>query len=965
MVGAASPVDLKIGPGGDLFFVDLSGGAIRRIVHSGGPVDTTPPVRSNGAPSGTLVAGTTQTTLSLATNENATCRYGTVAGVAYGSMTNTFAATGSMAHSTTVSELTHGGSYSFFVRCQDTAGNANTNDFTISFSVAQPPQAGAGLVAAYGFNEGSGTSVGNAAGSSHTGTISGATWSTQGKFGNALSYDGVNDWVTVADAPSLDLTTGMTLEAWVFPTATNGVRDIIIKEGSNVDIYNLYARNWRGLPEANVFVGGSNRTAEGASLPANVWTHVAGTYDGSTVRLFINGVQAASTTISGSIATSTGPLRIGGNSMWGEFFQGRIDEVRIYNRALTQAEIQSDMNTPIGSTSNTAPTVSAIAAQTTNEDTATGASAFTVGDAQTAAGSLTVSGTSSNTTLVPNGNIIFAGSGANRTVTITPAANQNGTATITVTVSDGQLSTPTSFQLTVTALNDAPTITSIANQTTTSGTAMGPLSFTVGDVETPANSLAVSGSSSNTTVVPNGNIVFGGSGANRTVTVTPAVGQTGTTTITVTVSDGQVSTPTSFQLTVNASNTAPTISAIANQTTNEDTTTSAIAFMVGDAQTAAGSLTVSGSSNNTVLVPNGNIAFGGSGANRTVTITPAANQNGVVTITVTVSDGQLSTPTSFQLTVTAVNDAPTITSIGNQTTTVGVAVGPLNFTLGDVEASASSLTVSGNSNNTTLVPIGNIVFGGTGANRTVTVMPAAGQNGTANITMTVSDGQLSTSTSFQLTVNSTIAGLVAAYGFNEGSGTSVSDASGNGRTGTISGATWSTQGKFGNALSFDGVNDWVTVADAPALDLTTGMTLEAWVFPTATNGVRDIIIKEGSNVDIYNLYARNGGGRPESNVFVSGSNRTAEGTALSANAWTHVAGTYDGTTLRLFINGVQAASTTISGSIATSNGPLRIGGNSIWGEFFRGRIDEIRIYNRALTQAEIQVDMNTPVGPSN
>ena len=64
--------------------------------------------------------------------------------------------------------------------------------------------------------------------------------------------------------------------------------------------------------------------------------------------------------------------------------------------------------------------------------------AFTVGDAETAAGSLTVSGSSSNPTLVPNANIVFGGSGANRTVTVTPAANQNGTATITVTVSDGQ-----------------------------------------------------------------------------------------------------------------------------------------------------------------------------------------------------------------------------------------------------------------------------------------------------------------------------------------------------------------------------------------------------------------------------------------------------------------------------------------------------------------------------------------------
>ena len=100
------------------------------------PYDTTPPVRSNGAPSGTLAAGTTQTTLSLGTDENATCRYATTAGVAYGSMPNPFTTTGGTAHATTVTGLVNGGSYNYYVRCQDTAGNPNTNDFPIAFTVA-------------------------------------------------------------------------------------------------------------------------------------------------------------------------------------------------------------------------------------------------------------------------------------------------------------------------------------------------------------------------------------------------------------------------------------------------------------------------------------------------------------------------------------------------------------------------------------------------------------------------------------------------------------------------------------------------------------------------------------------------------------------------------------------------------------------------------------------------------------
>ena len=78
------------------------------------------------------------------------------------------------------------------------------------------------------------------------------------------------------------------------------------------------------------------------------------------------------------------------------------------------------------------------------------------------------------------------------------------------------------------------------------------------------------------------------------------------------------------------------------------------------------------------------------------------------------------------------------------------------------------------------------------------------------------------------------AGLVAAYSFNEGTGSTVGDASGTGNDGTIEGATWSTSGKHGGALEFDGTAK-VTIADAPSLRLTTGMTLEAWVYPTSTS----------------------------------------------------------------------------------------------------------------------------------
>jgi hypothetical protein len=172
-------------------------------------------------------------------------------------------------------------------------------------------------------------------------------------FGNALSFDGVNDWVTVADANALDFTTAMTLEAWVFPTASGAGswRNVLIKERANGEVYNLYSNTSSNVPEVYVVratqAGTPLATSGTAAVPLNAWTHLAATHNGTMVRLYVNGVQVGTRAVSGALLTSTGALRIGGNSLWGEFFQGRIDEVRIYNRALSAAEVQTDMNTPV------------------------------------------------------------------------------------------------------------------------------------------------------------------------------------------------------------------------------------------------------------------------------------------------------------------------------------------------------------------------------------------------------------------------------------------------------------------------------------------------------------------------------------------------------------------------------------------------------------------------------------------
>ncbi len=200
------------------------------------------------------------------------------------------------------------------------------------------------------------------------------------------------------------------------------------------------------------------------------------------------------------------------------------------------------------STINSEPTISEMAKQLINEDTTTQPIAFTIGDMQSSADSLTLTRTSSNSALIPNTNIVLSGTGANRTVTITPVANQSGTATITIAVSDGSLSASRSFLLTVNPVNDTPVFSPIANQNLVVNQVLGPLSFSVSDLET--SNLGVSATSSNTALVQNAAIILTGTGANRSLSLIPVAGQIGSTTITLTVTDGLVSTNRNFLVTV-------------------------------------------------------------------------------------------------------------------------------------------------------------------------------------------------------------------------------------------------------------------------------------------------------------------------------------------------------------------------------------------------------------------------------
>jgi RHS repeat-associated protein len=208
-------------------------------------------------------------------------------------------------------------------------------------------------------------------------------------------------------------------------------------------------------------------------------------------------------------------------------------------------------------------------------------------------------------------------------------------------------------------------------------------------------------------------------------------------------------------------------------------------------------------------------------------------------------------------------------------------------------------------------------------------------------------------------------GPVASYGFEDATGGTAADSSGHHFDGTLTGPTW-VNGRFGKALSFDGTNDWVTVADTDRLDLVKKMTLSAWVNPATQLPMwPSIILKENPPWALaYALYANSNADRPSTYVHNGYEEFNATGgTHLVRNRWAYLTATYDGATLALYVNGVLVNSRALDERIVATTGPLRLGGNDIWGEYFNGRIDEVRIYDRPLSVAEILSDMNSPVVP--
>jgi flagellin-like protein len=232
---------------------------------------------------------------------------------------------------------------------------------------------------------------------------------------------------------------------------------------------------------------------------------------------------------------------------------------------------------------------------------------------------------------------------------------------------------------------------------------------------------------------------------------------------------------------------------------------------------------------------------------------------------------------------------------------------------------------------------------------------------TTSSSVTTSTTTTSSTTSTTTTTIIGAANLVGYWKFDDNGGSSAADSSGNGNPGTlVNSPTW-VNGKYGYALNFNGGNQYVTVSSNDALspEVSTGeMTLCAWInlesYPVSGQSRAPVIEKGSSGMWEYALYVYSSGAGGIS-VWTSSGNGVAEpqGGNIPLNTWTFLCGSYTSSSAVVYINGASIGSTVPSGTASANTAPVLIGARTDGSQYLNAIIDDARIYNRALSQTEI------------
>ena len=736
-------------------------------------------------------------------------------------------------------------------------------------------------------------------------------------FNNALHFDGTNDYVNVGDV--IEGFSDITTEAWVYWQGSNLAHSEIFTK----DVVSAMAITSGNKLHSN-FGNGTTWIAgfdSQTSIPLNKWTHVAITRQSGVVKMYINGVLDAATITNLAVGQNSEPRLIGGkmvnSSTINTLFNGRIDEVRCWSVARTASEISSNL-------------------------------------------AMQLQGNEANLLAYYNFNQ-GAPNGSNTNIT-----------TLNNAVSAGSNGTITSFALTGTTSNFVPgyfpEIT--GNNTVLAGSTL--------QLSNAASGGTWSSSNINTaTVNSSSGLVSGVAAGSVTITYT-LCGQS--TTYAVTVNANAALTVNSSGLT---SFTSCSGSASASQT-----------------------ISVSGTSltaNVTVTAPSG------------YEVSLSANGSYTSSVTINASGTLLATNVFVRLTSTAsvgsVNGSLSITSTGASAQTVSltgtVTAAPTAGTLSGTQTACVGLTttfsstVSGGawtSSNTAIATVNSTgVVTGIAAGTATITYTVSGSGGCANATatLTVTINALPsapTVSSPQLICpGNTVADLVATAGNGETIQWFSAATGGSALASTtilVSGTSYYAQATnangcessritliavTNNALNFDGINDYAiidNVGNNPNLifNNTSSFTLEAWVNRVATGSNAFIISKFNNGVaGNYGLYI-NSAGQP-------GFSRNAtpwaveSNTVLPENEWHHLAGVYNGSQMLLYVDGVlvnsiAATANNISNSGLITSVKVLAGASLNSGtltNYFKGTIDELRIWNIARSQAEIQQQLYSTI----
>lgn len=834
----------------------------------------------------------------------------------------------------------------------------------------------AGLVAHWKLDEGTGPSAADDV-AGHTALLSanGAIW-TGGRVGGGVELDGVQGYIAppILDVPG----SALTLAAWVkVADFSSGADQRFITKSTDTSEQAHYwmlshvNRDGRNLLRFRLKTGSATTTliASSGDLPAETWFHAAATYDGATMRLYLDGVEVGNAAKTGTIATNAVvPVDIGRSPDGSNHLHGVIDDVRIYNRALTAADIAA----AIGESEESAPSSQGPAplahwsldegVGTTATDIVGGLPATLAGAASWASGrvghAVQLDGTSG---YLAGPSLDIPASGLTLAAWVHPFATgeyQRIISKATGTAEDAHY-----WMLSETPVSGARRLRfrlKTGTTTTTLIAASGDLpvnawyhaaaTYDGATMRLYLDGVEVGHASKTGSIATNGTVPMDiGRNPDGSFHLNGLVDEVRIYDRALTPADiaaimAPANQPPTVELTSPTSGatfTAPAAIALAADASDPENHVSDVQFFAGT--TLLGTATAPPYAFTWSSVPAGSYSLtavvrdaeGASTASAAVGITvmPPSNLPPAVELTSPSAGATFTAPATITLTAAASDPENRLAEVQffSGTTLLGTAAtAPYTFTWTSVATGFYSIAALARD----------------------------------------ADGGSTVSTPVEIAVTAPADQPLAHWNFDEGVGTTATDVGG-GLTATLEGgATWAA-GRSGYAVKLNGSTAYVGV---PGLDVASaGLTLAAWVNPFSAGEYQRIISKATDAADHAHYWMLSEtpveGRRRLRFRLKTGSTTTtliAASGDLPVGTWYHAAATYDGATMRVYLNGVEVGRTSKSGTIATDAiVPVNIGRNPDGSYPLNGLVDDVRIYDRALSAAEITAVMEPTGEPTN